>query len=122
MNPGISQCKNCWKWNHSARVCRIQGSKCAKYNGPHLMDNHQEFAWCCKANSKVNPPRLEMQKGKPCSHSFKYFNCKGPHTTNSVECPFWKHCFNKEWHTKEYAHLWEARRESICSNLSEARK
>ena len=66
--------------------------------------------------------RLEMKKGKPCSHSFKCFNYKGTHTTNSVKRLFWKHCFNKEWHTKEYAHLWEARRESIHSNSSKARK
>jgi len=88
MNPGVPQYKNCWKWGHLAGVCRIQGSKCAKCNGPHLIDNHWEFAWCCKANSKVNLPRLEMQKGEPCPYSFKYLNCKGPHTADSVECPF----------------------------------
>ena len=44
INPGVSQCKNCWKWRHSTGVCRIQGSKCAKYNGLHLTDNHREFA------------------------------------------------------------------------------
>ena len=23
MNPGVPQCKNCWKWNHSTSICRI---------------------------------------------------------------------------------------------------
>jgi len=23
MNPGVLQCKNCWKWGHIAEVCRI---------------------------------------------------------------------------------------------------
>ena len=96
MNPSVPQCKNCWKWGHTAGVCRIQGSKYAKCNSPHLMDNHWEFAWCCKANSKINLPRLEMKKGEPCPHLFKCLNCKGPHTADSVEYPFWKHYFNKE--------------------------
>ena len=122
MNPDIPQCKNCWKWSHLAGVCRSQGSKYAKCNGPHLTDNHQEFAWCCKANSKTNLPRLEMKKGKLCPYSLKCLNCKGLHTADSVKCSFWKHCFNREWHSKEYTHLWEARRELICSNTSDARK
>ena len=96
INPSIPQCKNCWKWDYLAGVCRIQGSKCTKYNGPHLMNNHQKFAWCCKANSKINLFRLETKKGELCPHLFKCLNYKEPHTTNSVKCPFWKHRFNKE--------------------------
>ena len=34
MNLGVPQCKNCWKWGHATFSCRIQGSKCIKYNGP----------------------------------------------------------------------------------------
>ena len=44
MNPGVLQCKNCWKWGHTARVCHIQGSKCIKYNRPHLTEHHRQFA------------------------------------------------------------------------------
>jgi len=100
MNPGVPQCKDCWKWGHMAGVCCIQGAKCVKCNGPHLSINHRHFAWCCKANDKLNPPRLETKKGEPCPHSFKCLNCKGDHQANSIECPFWKHYFNKEWHSK----------------------
>ena len=96
MNPDVSQCKNCWKWGHSAGVCQIQDSKCAKCNKPHLTDNHYDFAWCCKANDKLNPPRLKTKKSEPCPHLFKCLNCKGSHVANSIECPFWKHHFNKE--------------------------
>jgi len=35
MNPGISQCKNCWKWEHSTFSCKIQEAKCIKCNVPH---------------------------------------------------------------------------------------
>jgi len=76
MNPGVPQCKNCWKWGHSTFSCRIQGAKCVKCNGPHKSEHHREFGWCCKANTKINPPRLETKKGEPCPHSFKCSNCR----------------------------------------------
>ena len=82
MNPGIPQCKNCWKWGHVTFSCRIQGSKCIKCNGPHKSKNHHEFWWCCKANAKINPLRLETKKEKLCLHSFKCLNC--------YECQDWR--------------------------------
>jgi len=83
-NPGVPQCKNCWRWGHSTFSCKIQGSKCIKCNGSHKSENHCEFGWCCKTNEKSNPPRLETKKGEPCPHSFKCSNCRGDHHANSV--------------------------------------
>ena len=74
-NPEVPQCKNCWRWGHSTFSCRIQGSKCVKCNGPHKLENHHEFAWCCKANKKTNPPWLKTKKREPCPHLFKCLNC-----------------------------------------------
>ena len=91
MNPGVSQCKNCWKWDYSTFSCRIQGAKCIRCNGPHKSEHHREFGWCCKANAKTNPPKLEIKKGKPCPHEFKCLNCKGNHQADSNHCPFWRH-------------------------------
>jgi len=54
-NSRVPQCKNCWRWGHSTFSCRIQGSKCVKCNGPHKLENHCKFGWCCKANKKMNP-------------------------------------------------------------------
>ena len=88
MNPGVLQCKNCWKWGHFTFSCRIQGAKCVKCNSPHKSEYHREFGWCCKANAKINPPRLETKKGEPCPHSFKCSNCKGDHQADSNSCPF----------------------------------
>ena len=88
MNPGVPQCKNCWKWGHSTFSCHIQGAKCVKCNGPHKSEHHREFSWYCKANAKINPPRLETKKSKPCPHTFKYSNCKGNHQADSNICPF----------------------------------
>jgi len=100
MNLEVMQCKNCWRWGHMVGVCHIQGAKYVKCNGPHLSSHHYYFAWCYKANDKLNPSRLETKKGKPCPHSFKCLNCKRDHQADPKECPFWKHHFNKKWHSK----------------------
>jgi len=84
MNPGVPLCKNCWKWGHATMSCRIQGSRCVKCNGPHKSEHHREFGWCCKANDKINPPRLETKKGELCPYIFKCANCKGEHQADSI--------------------------------------
>jgi len=118
MNPGVPQCKNCWKWYHSTFLCRMQGAKCVKCNGPHKSEHHREFGWCCKANAKINPPRLETKKGKPYPHLFKCSNYKGDHQADSNICPFWRHRFNREWHVKKYAEIRENRSQSVCSEMN----
>jgi len=118
MNPGVPQYKNCWKWGHTTFSCRIQGAKCVKCNGPHKSDHHREFGWCCKANTKINPPRLETKKGEPCPHSFKCSNCRGDYQADSNQCPFWRHQFNREWHQKKYAEIRENRSKSIHSEVN----
>ena len=120
MNLGVPQCKNCWKWGHSTFSCCIQGSKCVKCNGPHKSEHHREFGWCCKANDKINPPRLATKKGEPCPHSFKCSNCKGDHQADSNSCPFWRHRFHREWHIRKYAEIRDNRSNSIYSEASGA--
>ena len=115
MNPGVSQCKNCWKWGHATFSCRIQGSKYVKCNGPHKSENHREFGWCCKPNDKINHPRLEMKKSKPCPYTFKCLNCHGDHQANSNVCPFWCHWFNREWQMKKFSEICENRSKFIHS-------
>jgi len=115
MNPGILQCKNCWKWGHATFSCRVQGSKCIKCNGLHKSEHHWEFGWCCKMNAKTNPPRLETKKEEPCLHTFKCSNCRGDHQADSNQCPFWRHRFNREWHQRKYAEIRENRSKSIRS-------
>ena len=40
MNPGVPQCKNCWKWGHATFSYRIQGAKCIKCNGLYKLEHH----------------------------------------------------------------------------------
>jgi len=118
MNPGVPLCKNCWRWGHATFSCKIQGAKYIKCNGPHKSEHHREFGWCCKANPKTNPLRLETEKGKPCPHSFKCSNCCGDHQADSNLCPFWRHRFNWEWHQKKYAEICVNRSKSFCSEVN----
>ena len=120
MNPGVPWCKNCWKWGHTTFSCKIQGAKCIKCNGLHKSEHHWEFGWCCKANPKINPLRLETKKGEPCPHSFKCPNCHGDHQADSNLCLFWRHRFNKEWHLKKYAEIYVNRSKSICSEANDS--
>jgi hypothetical protein len=46
----------------------------------------------------MNPPQEAMVPEKPCTHTFKYLNCKGDHQANDYKCSFfWSH-FNRDWH------------------------
>ena len=120
MNPGVPQCKNCWKWGYITFSCKIQGAKCVKCNGPHRSKHHQEFGWCCKANSKINPPRLETKKGELCPHLFKCSNCRDNHQADSNLCLFWRHRFNREWHLKKYVEICVNRFKSFCSEANDS--
>ena len=120
MNPSMPQCKNCWKWGHATFSCKIQEAKCIKYNRPHKSEYHWEFGWCCKANAKINPPRLETKKGDSCPHLFKCSNCRRDHLANCNQCLFWHHRFNREWHLRKYAEIRENRSKSICSKENSA--
>ena len=88
-------------------VCRIQGVKCVKCNGSHQTIHHHQFAWYCKANEKTNSSKLETKQGKSCPYSFKCSNYKSKHQVDSTDCHFWKHRFNREWHTKKYTKIQE---------------
>jgi len=74
----------------------IYSSKCIKCNSPHKVKHYKKMAWWCKMNFKTDLPRFEIKKGKSCSYSFRYINCKGEHQANNSACLFWKHWFNKE--------------------------
>jgi len=88
MNSSVPQCKNCWKWEYTAFVCCTNGAKCQKCNQSHKLEYHREMTWCCKANFKINPLRLEIKKGELYTYSFKYINCKGKYQIDSNNCLF----------------------------------
>ena len=93
MNPGVSQCKNCWKWGHLILSCCSYTSRCTKCYGAHETKHHREKVWCYMENKKAN--RTATNIGGPCSHVFKCVNCKGDHQADSYSCPYWCNHFNK---------------------------
>ena len=102
MNLRAFQYKNCWKWRHTTFTYQFQGSRCIKCNRLHKVGYYCHFAWCCKANFKTNPPYLKTKQDELCFHSFKCLNYKKDHQANLNTCLFWRHHFNKEWHSKKY--------------------
>ena len=77
INLKVPQYKNCWKWEYTTGVYKLQGVRYVKCNGLHKLEHHWHFTWCYKANEKTNLPRLETKKGKLCLHTFKCSNYKG---------------------------------------------
>jgi len=54
INPGILQCKNYWKWDHSTLSCCSHISRYTKCYGAYVTKHHREKAWCCMENKKTN--------------------------------------------------------------------
>ena len=94
---------------------RIQEAKYIKCNSLHKSKHYRYSAWCCKANPKTNPLRLETKQDELCPHSFKYSNCQDDYQVDSNHYSFWKHRFNCEWHAKKYQEICENRKKLICS-------
>ena len=105
MNPGIPQCKNCWKWGHSTLSCRSHISRCTKCYRAHDTKHYREKAWCCMENKKANHAATNV--GESCPHVFKCVNCKGDHQADSYSCPYWRNQFNKDWHGRKQQELFQ---------------
>ena len=109
MNPGVSQCRNCWKWGYLTLSCWSHMSRCAKCNEPHNSKHYRKKVWCCKENNKLSPPKLATKEGKPCSYVFKCVNCKGNHQADNNTCPYWWDCFNRDQHGRKQQELCKSR-------------
>ena len=105
MNPGVSQCKNCWKWEHSTLSCHSYISRCAKCYGAHTTKHHREKVWCCMDNKKAN--RTATKEDEPYPHVFKCINCKGDHQVDSYSCLYWCNYFNRDWHGRKQQELFQ---------------
>ena len=105
MHSGVAQYCNCWRWGHPTHACHAQGTKCQKCDSSHRAENYRLLTWCYKANLKSNPPREATAAGAPCPHTFKCLNYKRDHSADNNKCPFWCHCFDKQWHSNKAAEM-----------------
>ena len=103
INPGVPQCRNCWKWEHLTLSCHFHTSKCAKYYGAHDIEHYRKKAWCYIDNKKAN--QVATKEGKLCPYIFKCVNCKGDYQVDSYSCPYWHNHFNRDWHSKKQQEL-----------------
>jgi len=101
---GLPQCQRCWRWGHRFNVksCPFRGLSCPICGEPHHINNHRDYASCCKGDAKSTPPHEPTPKGQPCSHSPRCVNCGKPHRSDSSECRFWKSRFDHQWIWKRY--------------------
>jgi hypothetical protein len=57
---------------------------------------------CCKEKPKATPPIAATSAGDPCPHPARCPACGGAHPAYAKTCPFWKHCFQREWIDERY--------------------
>jgi hypothetical protein len=96
-HPGIPLCQCCWCWGHSTKACHSQAPRCPQCAGPHSEANHCELAGCCQGNPLAKPPQPATPLGAPCPHAARCVNCTGLHSASNRRCPFWHHCFDRNW-------------------------
>src|SRR5215467_1616932 len=65
-SPSVPLCQRCWKWGHPQQACKARHLRCPRCSEPHLLDDHQSMAGCCKAAPGANPPRLATLEGQEC--------------------------------------------------------
>ena len=89
---GLPQCQCCWRWGHhsNAKSCPFHGLSCPICGEPHQVNNHCDYASCCKGDTKSTPPHEPTSKGQPCSHSPHCINCGKPHRSDLLECHFFE--------------------------------
>jgi len=89
--PPITQCKNCWGWNHTSDRCKVE-TKCRLCGEAHTEATHeeQECATCQRRDED------DMETGPErgaCDHLLKCANCvvgghrESNHTADSRRCP-----------------------------------
>ena len=63
--------------------------------------------WLGVAKPIPSPSLLERltAASAPCPHTFKCLNCKSEHFADDTKCSFWRHRFDKQWHSNKAAEL-----------------
>jgi hypothetical protein len=98
MHPSVPQCHNCWHWEYPTHKCYAHVLRCPKCRGAHQLENHRSHGSYCKAHPKMNPPQEATAPGDPCTHTFKYLNCKGDHQADDYKYPYFRSHFDRDWH------------------------
>jgi len=90
-HSGSVLCTRCYRWGHHHSQCRREGVRCPLCGGPHREDSHASMVAADKVATRhcVNCTSSKREKR---DHS----------ALNRQQCPFWTHCFNRDWLKKQF--------------------
>ncbi|PPQ92947.1 hypothetical protein CVT25_000111, partial [Psilocybe cyanescens] len=90
--PPITQCKNCWGWDHKAEHCK-EKTRCRLCSKAHKTEEHQDEP-CLKCDiSVLNGDSMDTGEGGSCYHNLRCANCiaggksEHDHAADSRQCP-----------------------------------
>ena len=89
--PPITQCKNCWNWDHKTDTCK-NPTRCRICAKDHSEENHQEEP-CTRCDAMDMSGDNNMRDGTSCLHNLRCTNCitggieDNNHVANSRRCP-----------------------------------
>ena len=89
--PPITQCKNCWGWDHTSDRCKT-GTKCRLCGGAHIEAAHEERECETCHRHDENDMETGLDRGD-CNHLLQCTNCVGSghkesnHTADARRCP-----------------------------------
>jgi hypothetical protein len=112
--PRTPLCQRCWHWGHPFKICRAQAVCCPLCSEEH----HCSMGSCCKEKPKATTPIATTPASNPCPHPVRCTACGGAHPAYAKTCPFWKHCFQREWIDECYWKVSTARRAHTKSQNS----
>jgi hypothetical protein len=93
--PPVSQCRRCWKFDHSTQKCKDQ-EKCRICGGPHAETEHTDPAPtdCTKCTTaSLNGDDTMLVENGSCPHNVRCANCVGKpntehdHPADARRCP-----------------------------------
>jgi hypothetical protein len=89
-HSGSIMCTRCQRWGHHHSKCRREGVRCPLCGGPHLESSHATLVDAAKVD------------GRHCVNCSASKRKKRDHSALDRKCPFWEHCYDREWLRKQF--------------------
>ncbi|PPR03943.1 hypothetical protein CVT26_001149 [Gymnopilus dilepis] len=91
--PPITQCKNCWKWDHKKEHCKEE-ARCRLCAKPHDPEEHKkEKCKACQEAYDQTGDEMDTEDNYICTHILRCANCiaegreDNRHAADSRQCP-----------------------------------
>lgn len=90
------RCTECLMWGHTSFNCRASARRCGHCGENHDERVHRPNCAACRAE-EARPGVTALARPPKCPHPPKCVNCGLAHRSDSNECAFYAHRFDKEW-------------------------